>query len=360
MPEPLPNPLRFELARRRRGLSMTKLAASVGVDVRSISAFEKGEFTPSPETLATIARQLGFPEAFFFARDAELPPTRGTSFRALSRMKASERDAALGAAALGMILSDWIDAKFTLPQCLLPDLQGDDPEAAAESVRHMWNLGDLPIRNVVHLLESRGVRVFSLAEDTRAVDAFSFWRGSQAFIFLNTAKSAERSRFDAAHELGHLVLHKHGGPVGQNAEPQADAFASAFLMPRTSVLSTIHRTSPGVTDLIRLKRVWTVSLFALMHRARKLNLLSEWQYRSMCIDAGDYRSQEPEPAERETSQVLAKVFAAMKKDGIAKADVARELSIDLPDLEGLIFGLIVADIQRRASSKARPQLRFVK
>src|SRR3546814_6566541 len=52
-------------------------------------------------------------------------------------------------------------------------------------------------------------------EDTKNVDAFSCWRNGQPFVFLNTFKSAERSRFDAAHELAHLVLHRHGGPQGR-------------------------------------------------------------------------------------------------------------------------------------------------
>jgi hypothetical protein len=54
--------------------------------------------------------------------------------------------------------------------------------------------------------------VFSLALDAAEVDAFSMWRQSTPYVFLNTKKSAEHGRFDAAHELGHLVLHRHGSP----------------------------------------------------------------------------------------------------------------------------------------------------
>ena len=55
---------------------------------------------------------------------------------------------------------------------------------------------------MLHVLEAKGVRVFSLAENTRNVDAFSSWREERPFVFLNMQKTAERSRFDAAHELG--------------------------------------------------------------------------------------------------------------------------------------------------------------
>lgn len=359
------NPLRLELARRRRGLSKTKLATLIRVEPRTISAYENGEFSPSTETLAELARYLKFPIEFFFGADLEIPNTRIASFRALSRMSAAERDSALGAGAIALMLSEWIDQNFTLPKCDIPDLQGEEPEAAADALRAAWGLGDRPIKNIVHLLESHGVRAFSLAEDTRSVDAFSFWKDERAFVFLNTAKSAERSRFDAAHELGHLVLHKHGGPhglsAGQSVEDQANAFASAFLMPSTSVLGTI-RSTPTVTQLIAYKKKWVVSVAALLYRLWKLRIYSDWQYRSMCAQIGDYRTNEPEPADRETSQVLKKIFEALWREGTTKEDVARELAILPSQLEELIFGLIVADgasgIRRGVVS--RHSLRVVK
>lgn len=355
------NPSRLELARRRRGVSMRQLAELIGVEPRTISAYEKGEFSPSPETLKRLAVKLRFPEAFFYGADLEMPRTRVVSFRALSRMTAAERDGALGAGALALILHDWIDQRFELPKCDVPDLQGEDPETAAQSVRGGWGLGDLPIKNMIHLVEAKGVRVFSLTEDTKRVDAFSFWRGDTPFIFLNTAKSAERSRFDCAHELGHLVLHKHGGPQGQGTEDQANAFASAFLMPSSSVYATV-RHAPTVSQLVGFKKRWIVSVVALMYRLWKLRVLSEWQYRSMCIEAADYRKKEPEPAPRETSQILAKVFDSMRLSGMSKSSIARELAIEVGQLEELIFGLIAAEggSQFRSPFVAGTHLRVVK
>lgn len=89
--------------------------------------------------------------------------------------------------------------------------------------------------------------------DAAEVDAFSMWRQSTPFVFLNTKKSAEHSRFDAAHELGHLVLHRHGSPQGREAEREANAFASAFLMPRASVLAYAPRMAT-IDHLIKLKK----------------------------------------------------------------------------------------------------------
>jgi IrrE N-terminal-like domain len=63
----------------------------------------------------------------------------------------------------------------------------------------------------------------------------------EPFVFLNTLKSGEHSRFDAA-ELGHLVLHRHAAPNGQEAEQDANAFASALLMPSASVRAHAPRS----------------------------------------------------------------------------------------------------------------------
>ena len=356
------NPQRLILARRRRGLTMTRLAALVGVQARSITAYEKGEFAPSEEILAELARNLRFPAAFFFGPDLDVPTTRSVSFRALSRMTAGQRDAALGAGALALVLNDWLDAKFKLPEPSIPDLHGEEPEAAAQVVRDQWGLGYRAVPNLIHLLELKGVRVFSLTQDTRNADAYSFWRNEVPFVFLDRSTSSERVRFDAAHELGHLVLHKRGGPVGQDAETQANAFASAFLMPASSIFANV-RHAITLQALVQLKKRWGVSVAALAYRLWKLQALSDWQYRSMCIEMAPFRRNEPEPMEHESSQILAKMFTALHAEGMSKAQIAKELNLSRADLESLTFGLDVAEggaDDPPTPRRARAQLTIVK
>src|SRR3546814_7639046 len=115
-----------------------------------------------------------------------------SSFRSLSKMTARQRDTALGSGAVAMLFNEWIEARFDLPEPNVPDLGRDaDAESAAAAVRQAWGLGELPIKNMVHLLESTGVRVYSLAIDAVEVDAFSMWRRDRPFVFLNTLKRSE-------------------------------------------------------------------------------------------------------------------------------------------------------------------------
>ena len=123
---------------------------------------------------------------------------------------------------------DRIAARFEFPEHQLPAISGKAPEDAAAALRAYWGIGVRPIGNMVNLLEAHGVRVFSLVEETRHLDGYSLWRNERPYVFLNTVKTPEHSRFDAAHELGHLVMHQHGGSTHKSAEDEAHAFALGF------------------------------------------------------------------------------------------------------------------------------------
>lgn len=340
---------RLKLARQRRKLSGKKLAEKAGLTPVTISKIENGHY-PDPETITKLVKALGFSLAFFELDQPALLESDTVSFRSLSKMSAIERDASLAAGSLGVALYEWIDKKFNLPKPDLIDLtkERNRPESAARMLRQHWGLGDRPVGNVLHLLESKGIRILSLSEDTRNVDAYSFWRADSPYIFLNQEKTAERSIFDSAHELAHLVLHHHAGAKNdRGAEMQADRFASAFLMPEADVKSQTSSLY-SVSQIIKAKKRWKVSAMALTYRLHGLKLLSDWTYRSTCIELGQkgYRKGEPNGVERETSVVIAKVLSALWSKRMTKADIASDLAIPLEDLESLIFGLSGATHKR--------------
>lgn len=181
-----------------------------------------------------------------------------------------------------------------------------------------------------------------MAIDAKEVDAFSMWSGGRPFMFLNTYKSAERCRFDAAHELGHLVLHQHAHPQGPDLEREANAFASAFLMPRASVLAKAPR-SATIQSLIKFKKYWSVSVAALNYRLHTLGLITDWTYRTLCIQIVQegYRTSEPESIPHEKSVILEKVFSTLRDEGISKNHVAQQLAIPQAEINELTFGLML-------------------
>lgn len=337
------NPSRLTLARQRRRLTAKALAEAAGISPITVTRLETGGNEPERATVNALAAALAYPPKFFFGDEPARPDQQAASFRSLTAMSARERDAALSAGALAYMLSDWIGCRFNLPVADLIDAsQERDPGSAARALRQHWRLGEQPVADMVRLMEAKGIRVFSMAEDTRNVDAFSCWRDDVPYVFLNTWKTAERSRFDAAHELGHLVLHKHGGPhQGKAAELEAQMFAASFLMPEPDVRTKIPR-AVSLDALMVAKRRWGVSVSALAYRLHKLGILTDWLYRGMVIEIGrrGYRSDEPNGMPRESSVLLKHVLTDLWHDGISRSHIAKELNIPPDELENLVFGLL--------------------
>jgi Zn-dependent peptidase ImmA (M78 family) len=351
---------RLELARKRRRYTAKILSERAQIAPVTLSRVVNALQAPDDETIDKLIGALGYPRDFFFRDDIDSIDATTASFRSLKAMTARERDAALAAGELAYEMADWVREKFNLPTADLLDMSYEhDPAAAARTLRQRWAIGERPIGNMVKLLETKGVRVFSLAENTKNVDAFSCWRNSEPYVFLNTFKSTERSRFDATHELGHLVLHKHGGAKqGRSAEHEAHLFAASFLMPPDDVLATI----PFVTSLdqiVRAKARWGVSVSALAYRLHKLNLISDWQYRTLCIQINrKYGTDEPNGLPAERSSVWQTVLTELWKEGVTKSHIAAKLGIPSDEMENLLFGL-TGDIRPPDRSEGRPQLKAV-
>jgi Zn-dependent peptidase ImmA (M78 family)/transcriptional regulator with XRE-family HTH domain len=361
---------RLTLARKRRGMTLVRLSELTNVSTRTLSGYENNDGQPSAETRSRLAEVLNFPESFFSAEELDELTPDAASFRALSKLTAGQRDAALSAGRIAIEINTWIHARFRLPEPDVPSLnlfhnvrEAANPESAAEVVRARWGLGNAPVPNMIHLLEAHGVHVFSLAQQCIEVDAFSLWWKGVPYIFLNTMKSAERSRFDAAHELGHLVLHGEDRiPHGREQEQEASHFAASFLMPKSSVLAQVPR-QPSTRQIIAGKRIWKVAAMALTHRLYEIGLSSDWHYRNASIELGrlGYRSGEPQGIQRESSQVFTKVFSALRAEGSGLSDVANDLHLSTTDLNEAIFGLVVTALEggRSGGEVKRPSLKVV-
>lgn len=353
---------RLVVARRRARLSQADLADKVQVTQAAISDYERGRHRPSPDVVDRLAAATRFYPSFLRGADVRQLRPQEVTFRSLSRLSAPNRDAALAAGVLATIVSSWIDERFHLASPTLADLRGEQAEPAAQAVRGLLRLGEAPIANMVHVLEALGVRVYSLAEECADLDAFSFWHDGLPYVLLNSAKSAERSRMDAAHELAHLVLHRHA-PASRAIERDATDFASALLMPPASM----RAQAPTIVTLdgaMTMKRIWGVSLAAVVARLRTLDLISDWTYRRLFIEIGKrgWRTREPQPMPRERSQVLDKVFSALRDDGLDRADVAQQTGVPIEELASLTFALRAAPVgsSKVVSPTGRPRMVRVK
>lgn len=352
-------PSALEIARLRRKITVSELSKLTGLSTRELRRISRAEVQPTPESVTSLANALRYPLEFFHVGELEIPAD--ATFRARTSMTKRESGAGLASAALGARLSAWLETEFHVPDHDIPDLSDMDPSLAADTLRAMWGLGERPIGNLIRLLEAKGVRVFSLSEETLRLDAFATWVDTRPFVFLNGVKSAERSRFDAAHELGHLCLHRDG-QKGKEVEDEANAFASAFLMPTRDVIA--RRVFPTMQNLIVAKSRWGVALSALVRRYRDLGLVNgdraKWLYIEMSRKG--YLKKEPRPIRREGSAIWAQVLQALWQDRKSISDLAKEISLPSDEIESLIFvnRRDAMDRPAASTSSVRSGLRLVK
>jgi Zn-dependent peptidase ImmA (M78 family)/transcriptional regulator with XRE-family HTH domain len=358
---------RLELARRRRGMTLTSLAEELGVTSRTVRAYEKAEYSVPAKVESHLADVLDCAPGFLTGSAIDPIESSAIFFRARRRMSAGERDMASSAGRIGILLYDWFDQRFVLPTIDVPTLDDHSPEQAAELVRSGWGLGSASAPNMVHLLESHGIRVMLSPSDVDRVDAFSVWHRGAPYVFLSAEKTPERARFDAAHELGHLVMHsRETDATNRDLEREADQFASAFLMPRNSILATRLHNSTSM-EILAAKKKWRVSAMALTRRLYETGQISSWQYQQLCIQLSKmgYRSSEPiGEVRREQSSVFLKIFGALRSRGITSSDIGRDTNVSESDLHRYTFGFSLQSIsggrsQAVKAGDARPTLTLI-
>lgn len=346
---------RLSMARSLRGLTAGSLAKAVDVTPEWLSKVERSRTTPSDELISKLAKALDLPVEFFFREATPLPATEAFHFRASSKLALKDEMAARSLAVLATELSEWMDSTYALPVPGIPEIQdlvgaeiSSGPNMAADALRGFWGLGTAPISTMVGLLESKGARIFSVSGAYQAIDAFSFRHSGSAIVFLNPSKSAERLRFDLAHELGHLVL--HGGSLYEEdsklREKQANDFASAFLLPRAGLLGSL-RGNVSLNDLPKLRDTWKVSAMAITVRLHQLQVISDWTYRLMCQELAKRGFRRSEPGSTlvpESSSLWAQILGDLRIRGLGFPYLASLGGVRAGDIRSLLVGLVPMSI----------------
>lgn len=286
-------PERLVEARQARQMSCAELGRAVGLTGQAIGYYEDGERRPDMGKLLLIADALGRTPGFFLRPVRSVEGRAGTRFFRATGRRVNRVNLALDVRMkwLAELLS-FITESVLLPKNNLPDISYSSPagysklevEIAAEQTRRFWGLSDGPIANMVALLETHGVIVTRFSLGSEQIDAFSCWQAGRPHIVLGSDKrSAARSRFDAAHELAHLLLHRgisqkdlEDKSVLDRIESEANTFAGAFLLPRRALLNEYYSTRLG--HLEGLKARWRVSMQAIAHRCKQIGAMDEEQY----------------------------------------------------------------------------------
>ena len=107
----------------------------------------------------------------------------------------------------------------------------DQIAAIAANTRKRLGVEPGPVPHVVRLLEAHGILVLRSSPTSTRGSTHSPPRPATDLSCCSPPAKDDRarSRFDAAHELGHLVMHQDVEPGSKIIESQAHQFASEFL-----------------------------------------------------------------------------------------------------------------------------------
>lgn len=341
-------PERLYQARVARQISCAELARLVGLTGQAIGYYETGERRPDMGVVLRIAEALGRTPGFFLRPPRSLGGQMGTRFFRATGRRTNRVNLALDIRTkwLGELLS-FLTEKVRLPAVNLPKIdppsdghysRGEIESLATQTRRH-WNLGDGPIANMVALLETNGVIVTRFSLGQESISAFSCRVAGRPFVVLGSDKrSAARSRFDAAHELAHLLLHLDVSQedienkyIRDRIETEANWFAGAFLLPRNSILNEFYSTR--LSHFEGLKSRWRVSMQAIAHRCKELGAVDEEQYVNFRkqMSARKWLTVEPldDRIPLEWPGLLIKAWKLISEDKSARAEAELGFGFDL-------------------------------
>lgn len=342
-------------ARRARGLSATDLAGVVGVSVQSVSKYENGHQTPKLELFHAMARALNIPRDYFL-RPIQPADERPVFWRGKLSAPPVKRERAAVRLEWMKDVVDYVGSYFdfpalNLPQIKVPDLEDIDTDflrsIAAETRQH-WGIRPGPMPDAIEKLEANGILVSRIHIGAEKLDAFSQWsdRFELPFIVLSRDKaSACRQRFDALHELGHIILHKNVSHKKLNdrasyalLERQADQFAGFMLLPEREFSEELY--SASLDGFLALKERWGASVGAMIMRCRGMDILSEDGARTMWINYNrrGWRNGEPLDGkmEKEAPYMLRRSFEKLLEAKVQSvSDILTALPFPAADLEEL-------------------------
>ena len=303
---------RIRQAREIQGITQSELAAAVEVDQSTVARWERGLLSPSDEQIASIAFATKFPIAFFRRDSGPEFPFGSLMNRARKSLLSQDRDRLRQVGRLTFELASSLAEKFAPIQIHIPQADPGDPRKAAQLTRNAFGLSpDTPLTNIINRLERSGIFVFGIPDEIDEHDAYSLWADTEPrkpVIIVSAGKPGDRLRFNVAHELGHLVMHRNLDGTLAEREDQADLFASELLLPEQAM--RVELGPPlTLTRFAEVKAKWGVSIQATINCAWQLEIITDRQrkYLFMQLSSLGWRKDEPVAIPLERPRLLRKM-----------------------------------------------------
>ncbi len=330
------------LAREARGFTQKELALKIGIEQGTLSKIELKLLAFPEKYYDLLCNILDFPLSFFFA---ECNQFRSNAFYYRKKLQTPQKILQQAEAQMN-ICKMHIETLFRsveLSQVNLPIWDVEEygsPELCANHLREFWRIPKGKIDDLTKIIEHNGIMVIAIDLPNLKIDALSiFTKHNQPIIFVNKSISADRQRFNIAHELGHLIMH-FAKPVGIDRDVEAEAmlFASTFLLPKNEILP--HLTQLNLVKLADLKKYWKVSMAAILMRAKKLHTITDNQYQYLWkqMAANGYKLEEPVFFQKEKPFLLKNMIDIhLKELNYSEDELANIFHLHLHEFKRIYF-----------------------
>lgn len=289
----------LETARLLRQKTQKEVAEAIGISQAFLSKAEHGLQEFPIDVLHKLSEYYDLPMSFFMREDG-MSPLGHLYYRKKLTISNKVIDSFVAKVKIFKSIVDDLTSAFDMPVYTLGSYVPNEHETVAEiaqKVRHSLGIYHGAVPNLATLLENNGVIIISFDFGTDKIDGLTtITDNNRKVMFINSQMPNDRIRFSIAHELGHLIMHLGNVPYSaDDAEHQADEFASEFLMPASEICGMLYGLN--IQTLSILKRRWRVSMHALVRRAKDLDAISHQQYRNLQIyfSKKGYTKREPVP-----------------------------------------------------------------
>jgi len=371
---------RLTEARRSRGISGADLADLINVSVQSISKYENNHQSPKMDVLHRLATQLKFPYDYFL-RSIPTIDEKPIFWRSRFSAPTVARERAAVRLEWMKEVVDYIATYFDLPTLNIPQIDfpndgiidSDFIERTASEIREHWQIRSGPMPDTIEYMETNGILISRIHVRAEKIDAFSQWSGRFGLPFVVLARdksSAVRQRFDALHELIHIVIHANIPQRRLNdrafykmIEKQADQIASAMLLPDYEFTSELY--APTLDGFLTLKERWGASVGAMIMRCKSLEILDDDSAKRLWINYNRRRWRNGEPFDnkivKEEPQLIRRSFEMLIEEGVqSPSEILKALPfppLDLEELADLEQGTLSGIIPSRALPEFKNEYR---
>ena len=257
---------RLREAREQYGISQQEAAVAVGIPRTAITQIEAGKRGVSTLELSRLAELYRVPVARFF-EDGDLYAEEDlliALYRVVGGLEdhpdvQAEVERCVAVFREGVQLERLLGSgERTSPPSYdagVPRTIGEairDGERTAHDERQRLGLGHSPIPDVSELLASQGIWASALELPNQMSGVFLQHKTIGLAILVNARHVRARKRFSYSHEFAHALMDRDvrvkvssADNAAELVEKRANAFAAAFLMPRSGIAAMLMQLDKG-------------------------------------------------------------------------------------------------------------------